>query len=105
MPIDPSEAEVAALADRLTGAALVVVGTINANQHLGQAALINTLIDRDQPITAIALRMPYDVIAYPRVPTYVCAYSLQQPSLQAVAKALWGQLPFQGQLPVEIPEQ
>ncbi len=103
IPIDPSEAEVAALADRVAGAALVIAGTINANQHPGQAALINTLIDRGQPMIAIALRMPYDVSAYPRVPTYVCAYSLQRPSLQAVAQALWGHLPFRGQLPVELP--
>jgi beta-N-acetylhexosaminidase len=105
IPIDPSEAEVAAVADRVAGAALVIAGTINANQHPGQAILINTLIDRGQPIMAIALRMPYDVSAYPRVPTYVCAYSLQRPSLQAVAQALWGQQPFRGQLPVEIPAQ
>jgi beta-N-acetylhexosaminidase len=104
IPIDPGEAEVAALVDRVAGAALVIVGTINANQHPGQAALINTLIDRGQPIIAIALRMPYDVSAYPRVPTYVCAYSLQRPSLQAVAQALWGKLPFRGYLPVELPE-
>jgi beta-N-acetylhexosaminidase len=103
IPIDPNEAEVAALADRVAGAALVIAGTINANQHPGQAALINTLIDRGQPMIAIALRMPYDVSAYPRVPTYVCAYSLQRPSLQVVAQALWGYLPFRGQLPVELP--
>jgi beta-N-acetylhexosaminidase len=104
IPIDPGEAEIAALADRGAGAALIIAGTINANQHLGQAALINALIDPGQPIIAIALRMPYDVSVYPRVPTYVCAYSLQRPSSQAVAQALWGQLPFRGQLPVELPE-
>jgi beta-N-acetylhexosaminidase len=104
MPIDPDEAEVAALADRVAGATLVIIGTINAMQHPGQAALINTLLDRSQRVIAIALRIPYDVVVYPRVSTYICAYSLQQPSLQAVAKALWGQLPFRGQLPVEIPE-
>jgi beta-N-acetylhexosaminidase len=104
IPIDPEEAAVAALADRAAGAALVIVGTINANQHPGQAALINILLDRGQPLIAIALRMPYDVSTYPRVPTYVCAYSLQRPSLQAVAQALWGKLPFRGQLPVELPE-
>ena len=74
----------------MAGAALVIVGTINANQHRGQAALINTLIDRGKPVIAIALRMPYDVSAYPRVPTYVCTYSLQPASLQAVAQSVVG---------------
>ena len=64
IPIDPGEADVAALADRVAGAALVIVGTINAISASGQVALINTLIDRGQAVIAIALRMPYDVSAY-----------------------------------------
>jgi beta-N-acetylhexosaminidase len=105
MPIDPGEAEVAALADRAAAADRIVVGTINAQQHRGQAALVNTLIDRGQPVIAIALRMPYDMIAYPRVPTYLCTYSLQPASLRAVAQALWGHIPCMGQLPVELPKR
>ena len=96
MPIEPSEAEVAALADRVAGADRIIIGTINAYQHRGQVALINTLIDRGKPVIAIALRMPYDVSAYPRVPTCLCTYSLQPASLQAVAKALWGQTVLHG---------
>jgi beta-N-acetylhexosaminidase len=103
MPLEPSPAEVAALVDRVMGADRIIIGTINAYQHGGQAALLNTLIDRGQRVIAIALRMPYDVSAYPRVPTCLCTYSLQPASLQAAAQALWGQLACQGQLPVELP--
>ncbi len=104
MPIDPDEAEVAALADRVAQADRVVAGTINAYQHPGQAALINTLVDRRVPLVAIALRMPYDLRAYPHVSTYVCAYSLHPPALQAAAQALWGEISFDGQLPVGLLE-
>lgn len=103
MPMDPTAAEIAALADRVADADRIIVGTINAYQHRGQAELVNTLIDRGQSVIAIALRMPYDMIAYPRVPTYLCTYSLQPASLAAVGRALWGHIPCVGQLPVELP--
>jgi beta-N-acetylhexosaminidase len=102
MPIEPSESEVAALADRVAGVDRVIIGTINAYQHRGQLALIDALIDRGKAVIAVALRMPYDVAAYPRVPTCVCTYSLQPASLQAAAKVLWGEIAAQGQLPVDL---
>lgn len=104
MPIEPTATDVAALADRAAGADRIIIGTINAPQHRGQAALVNALIDRGQPVIALALRMPYDMIVYPRVPTYLCTYSLQPASLQAAAQALWGRIPCVGQLPVELPK-
>ena len=104
MPIEPSGADIAAIAERVAGADRVIIGTINAYQHRGQAELANQLIDRGKSVIAVALRMPYDVSAYPRVPTCLCTYSLQPASLQAAAKALWGQLSCTGQLPVEVPE-
>jgi beta-N-acetylhexosaminidase len=103
MPIDPTESEIAALADRGAGADRIIVGTINAYQHGGQAALINALIDRGKTVIAIVLRMPYDASACPRVPTCLCTYSLQPASLQAAAKVLWGQIAASGQLPVNLP--
>ena len=104
IPFDPDEADVAALADQVAQAspACVIVGTINAYEHVGQAALINTLIERGAAVIAIALRMPYDLRAYPRASAYLCTYSLQPASLQAAAQVLWGQLTCQGQLPVTV---
>ena len=104
MPLEPTETDIAALVDRVTGADQIIVGTINAHQYRGQAALVNALIDRSQSVIALALRMPYDMITYPRVPTYLCTYSLQPASLQAAAQALWGRIPCMGQLPVELPK-
>lgn len=103
MPLEPTAAEVAALRDRVAGAAQIIIGTINADQHPGQAALINSLIELGQPVIAVALRMPYDILAYPRVATYLCTYSLQPASLRALAQVLWGRLACVGQLPVELP--
>jgi beta-N-acetylhexosaminidase len=103
IPLNPSDSDVAALRQRLSVYDLVVIGTINAADHPGQAALVSAILERGVATVAVALRMPYDIQACPAAPTYICTYSLQPPSMKALAKALWGQIPFVGQLPVSIP--
>src|SRR5262249_33085465 len=103
IPLDVPESEVGALAEQLRGYDLVVAGTINANVYPGQAALVNLLLGRKQPLVAVALRLPTDLNAYPGAPTYLCAYSILAPALEAVADALWGEKPCPGRLPIGIP--
>ena len=55
------------------------------------------------PTIIAAMRLPYDLIAFPEAPTYLCTYSIQEPSMQALAKALFGFSSFTGRLPVSIP--
>jgi beta-N-acetylhexosaminidase len=102
--MNPSEAEVASLRDTLSRYDLAIIGTINASVLPGQAALVNAVVEQGTPTIAIALRMPYDLRAYPKVPTYVCTYSILPPSMDAVAAALWGKIPFGGRLPVSLPK-
>ena len=102
VPLDPSAREVGEIIEVAGESDLVVVGTINATQHHGQGALVNGLLDAGVSVVAVALRLPYDLAAYPRVKTYACTYSLQPSSLQALAHALWGHIPFQGKLPVTL---
>ncbi len=103
IPLDPSSAEVSALAEKLGGYDLVIAGTINAGVHAGQAALVNTLLARQSPLIAVALRMPNDLAAYPAAPTYLCTYSILDPALDALAAALWGMHACPGRLPIAIP--
>jgi beta-N-acetylhexosaminidase len=103
IPLNPSDAEVGALAEQMTGYDLVIAGTINATVHPGQAALVNTLLERRRPVIAVALRMPNDLAAYPTAPTYLCTYSILDPALEALAAALWGERACPGRLPVGIP--
>jgi beta-N-acetylhexosaminidase len=102
MPIDPSQDEVSALKEMLSGYDLVIVGTINATAHAGQAAMVTALVDDMTPLIAVAMRLPYDIEAYPTVSNYVCTYSIQPSSMEALADALFGTVPFVGQLPVSI---
>jgi beta-N-acetylhexosaminidase len=101
--MNPSPAQVGALRAALARHDLVVVGTINASGHPGQAALVRALVAAGLPTVAVALRMPYDLAAYPTVGTYACTYSILPPSMVALADALWGRIPFAGRLPVSIP--
>ncbi len=64
--MNPADTDVRALCDRLTSYDLVIIGTINASQAPGQAALVNALLKRRTPlISHHAMRMPYDIAAYP----------------------------------------
>jgi beta-N-acetylhexosaminidase len=55
------------------------------------------------PSIVVALRLPYDLTAFPEAGTYICTYSILEPSMQALAKALFGKITFEGRLPVSIP--
>jgi beta-N-acetylhexosaminidase len=101
--LDPSAAEIETLCQQVSGYEVIVAATINASVYPGQAALVNELLERGLPVIAVALRMPYDLLAYPTAPTYLCTYSILDPALQALAAALWGERTCPGHLPVSIP--
>jgi beta-N-acetylhexosaminidase len=103
-PADPTAADVAALVEQARGYDAVVIATIEATRQRGQAALVGALVAAGAPVVAVALRLPYDLAAYPTAPTFVCTYSHQPAALDALADGLWGQIPFAGRLPVTIPE-
>ena len=55
------------------------------------------------PAVTVALRTPFDLAAYPSSATHVCAYGILEPTCEAVAAALFGEIPFAGHLPAPIP--
>lgn len=103
LPHNPGEGDIAALVQGLHRYSLAVVGTLNAFTQLGQAELVRAVLRSGLPFVVVALRMPYDLAVFPEVPTYVCCYSILEPSMEALAKALWGSSAFPGRLPVSIP--
>jgi beta-N-acetylhexosaminidase len=104
IPSAPAESDVAALVERLRGHDLLVVGTLNAFAQQGQAALVSRVLALGIPVVAVAMRLPYDLASFPRAQTYVCTYSILEPSMRALAAALFGAQPFVGCLPVSIPD-
>jgi len=91
------DAAVAAARD----ADVVVVGTFDALGDPQQAELVGAL-QRVRPTVAVALRAPYDVLAYPSVAGFVCAYSGREPSLVAALEVMTGARAPLGRLPVAV---
>jgi beta-N-acetylhexosaminidase len=99
----PSENEIAAVTEKVQAYDLVVVGTLNAFGNSEQAALVHKVLECGLPVIVAALRLPYDLMAFPNAPTFICTYSILEPSMDALASALFGHNKFQGRLAVSIP--
>ncbi|MBK9051278.1 MAG: glycoside hydrolase family 3 protein [Chloroflexi bacterium] len=100
---NPTDGEIQVLRDAAATYDLLIIGSINAFQQPAQAELIRELLATGVPAVTVALRTPYDLAAYPQAQTHLCTYSIQQPMIKTVAAALFGHIPFLGQLPVTMP--
>jgi beta-N-acetylhexosaminidase len=110
VPMEPTEDDIQAVLAAVAGGRdaqgedpVIVVGTIDALVHAGQAHLVEALVAAGLPTLTVALRTPVDLLAYPAVGTAIATYGQQPPSLRALAGALAGRIPFRGRLPVRLP--
>ncbi len=99
----PDAGESANLFERLHDYDILVLGTLNAYATPNQAEFVRQALKLGIPSVVVALRLPYDLSAFPTAGTYVCTYSILEPSTQALAKALFGEIAFKGKLPVSVP--
>lgn len=99
---EPDDAEIAAVVAATRGHDLLVVATIAASLQPGQSRLARALLATGLPTVTAALRTPWDLLTYPEAATHVCTYSILEPSLEALAGALFGERGFPGRLPVRI---
>jgi beta-N-acetylhexosaminidase len=68
------------------------------------AALLETILQAGRRNTVVvSFGSPYVAADFPDIENYVCAYSNVMTSEIAIAKALFGEIPFLGRLPVSIP--
>src|SRR5205085_10508760 len=68
------------------------------------AQLLKSLLARNAAKTAVvALGSPYLAQDFPDVRTYLCTFSNAGVSEVSAAKALFGEIPVHGRLPVTIP--
>ena len=103
IPYAPSADEATKVLEQVTEYDVIVMGTINAFAEEKQAEFVRQLLKLDKPVINIALRLPYDLAAFPQASTFVCTYSILEPSMRAVAKAVFGHSEMTGRLPVSIP--
>jgi beta-N-acetylhexosaminidase len=99
----PETDEIAALLERLREYDMLILGTLNAYASPNQAEFVRQALKLDIPSVVVALRLPYDLTVFPEAETYVCTYSILEPSMRALTKALFGKIEFEGKLPVSIP--
>jgi beta-N-acetylhexosaminidase len=69
----------------------------------GYPQLLNALLDAGRPMVLLALGNPYLIRAFPDTGIYLTTYSTVPPCEIAAVKALYGEIPIHGRLPVTIP--
>ncbi|MFR9673552.1 glycoside hydrolase family 3 protein [Streptomyces sp. TR06-5] len=103
----PSDAVIAEAVSAAQDSDLVVV-TANAaaaysEGGVAQAQLVEALRGTGTPVVVVAVRNPYDIQRYPDVDAYLATYSYGTPSLESVARTLFGKVSPGGRLPVAVP--
>ena len=79
-----------------------VTNTVAVDDSMG--ALLNAILDRAADRTAVlAMGNPYVIQNFPAIQNYVCAFSNASVSETAAVKAMFGEIPIRGHLPVTIP--
>lgn len=99
-------AQRAGFCDATVVVAFVSVAAARGNVALtpGFVKLLDTLIGSGKPVTLVSLGNPYLLRDFPKVAAYLTTYSTVPPSEVAGVKALFGEMPIRGRLPVTIPD-
>ena len=101
LPIAPEENYQAVL--EATGESnIFIVATVNAHLDEEQAKIVQFLVSSGRRVIGIAVRNPYDLLAYPQLHTYLVTYEYTRLALLAAARVLFGERQAQGHLPVSI---
>ncbi len=89
---------------------VIVAAFVSAAAYRGNVALaggypklVNSLVASSRPVVLIALGSPYLARSFPGVSAYLTTYSTAPTAELAAVKALFGEIPIQGRLPVTIP--
>jgi beta-N-acetylhexosaminidase len=86
-------------------AAFVTVAAYRGSVGLqgGLNSFLNTLVHGPVPVALISLGNPYLLRDFPEVPSYAATFSTASTSEAAAAKAILGEIPITGKMPVSIP--
>lgn len=95
----------AAAANRYVVAAFASVAAYRGSVALGGGfpQLIDRMVATKKPVAMIAMGNPYLLRNFPDVAAYMTTYSTVPPSETSAVKALFGEIPIEGKLPVSIP--
>jgi beta-glucosidase-like glycosyl hydrolase/CubicO group peptidase (beta-lactamase class C family) len=68
-----------------------------------QAALVNQLLSSGKPVAVLAFGSPYLIEAFPAAKTWLSVFSTVDVAQRAAVRALFGQVPISGKIPVSVP--
>ena len=70
----------------------------------GSAGILRNILDTAGDRTVVlALGSPYAILNFPSIRSYLCLYSWVPTSERAAVKAIFGEIPIRGKLPVTLP--
>jgi beta-N-acetylhexosaminidase len=108
--LDPgmAEAEIEVMRNGLAGCESLAVAAYAGHRTAGAlpepyTKLLEQLMKAGRPLILVALGNPYLLRSFPDVPGYLVTFSTVPASEVAAVKALTGQIPIRGKLPVSIP--
>ncbi len=82
--------------------ALVKAWKDRSDLSADMAQLVRDLAGGEAPVVAVSFNSPYLVAQFPAIAGYACAYGPLEDSQRAAVRALCGEIPFAGRLPVEL---
>jgi CubicO group peptidase (beta-lactamase class C family) len=68
-----------------------------------QRALVNQMIAMGKPTIVIGFGSPYLITTFPDAPVWLAEFSTNDVSQRAAVRALFGQVPIEGKIPVTVP--
>ena len=85
--------------------AFVAVAAFRGNVALADPLtnFLNAVIHNPPPVALISMGNPYLLSTFPNVAAYAAAFSTVSTSEIAAGKAIFGEIPIQGKMPVSIP--
>jgi beta-N-acetylhexosaminidase len=101
IPQDLTREEIARVCNKARLYNTVIQCVYGALQYQSQANLAACL-ENTAPLVSILIREPYDASVLPKSATVICTYSFIEPSMKALASALFGKSGITGVLPVRL---
>jgi beta-N-acetylhexosaminidase len=75
----------------------------NVDVPVEQAALADQVFKTGKPVITVGLGSPYLIERFPQAETWLAAFGISDVAQISVARALFGQIPARGHLPVTVP--
>ena len=99
---DPNADEIAQVVQQAVNADVILYASYNAIQFPGQIVLFDALKQAGKKVVLVSLRVPYDITKMQNADAYIAAYEYTNRAVNNTLKALAGELPFNGVLPIEL---